>query len=172
MNEVFTLLPKPTVCRSVARRFGGIVLLGVSLLYASVAAAEICVYENHTGQMLYTNVSPGNGWTKHQCFATAEPPPEKKGAASGATRSTLPKISPEKQKERDAMRRKVIEDELNAESKLLNEARTAYANGAPPALPEEFLNPQKYAARIAQLRESLDLHERNVDALKKEIAKM
>ncbi|MDR2016579.1 MAG: hypothetical protein LBP90_03085 [Burkholderiales bacterium] len=146
---------------------------GISALYAGHAVAEICVFENDSGQMLYTNVSPGPDWKKRQCFATVEPPPAaKKDAASPAVRSTLPKVSSERQKERDAMRRKVIEDELTAESKLLEEARVAYANGAPPALPEEFLNPQKYAARIARLRESVGLHERNVEALKKEFARM
>ncbi|MDR0770851.1 MAG: hypothetical protein LBE75_06585 [Burkholderiales bacterium] len=144
------------------------------LLFAGHAAAEICVYESNAGQMLYTNVSPGPDWKKRQCFATAEPPAAapKKGVPSATARSTLPKVTSEKQRERDAMRRKVIEDELAAESALLEEARGAYANGAPPALAEEFLNPQKYSARIARLRESVDLHERNVEALRKEVAKM
>ncbi|MCL2297070.1 MAG: DUF4124 domain-containing protein [Proteobacteria bacterium] len=166
MNEVFISLLK-----SSARVAAG----GVLALCAGHALAEICVYENNAGQTLYTNVSPGADWKKRQCFATVEPPtpPAAKGAAATpAARSALPKVSAEKQKERDAMRRKVIENELAAESKLLEEARTAYANGAPPALPDEFLNPQKYAARIAQLRESVSLHERNVEALKKEIARM
>ncbi|MDR0247003.1 MAG: hypothetical protein LBI16_01180 [Burkholderiales bacterium] len=166
MKEVFTLFLK-----TASRVFAG----GVFVLCAGHAVAEICVYENNSGQTLYTNVSPGPDWKKRQCFATVEPPPSpaaKSTTATPAARSALPKVTTEKQKERDAMRRKVIEDELTAESKLLEEARTAYANGAPPALPEEFLNPQKYAARIAQLRESVGLHERNVDALKKEIAKM
>ncbi|MDR2173962.1 MAG: hypothetical protein LBE32_07165 [Burkholderiales bacterium] len=148
---------------------------GIFALYAGHAMAEICVYENNGGQTLYTNVSPGTDWKKRQCFATVEPPPApaaKSAAATPAVRSALPKVTPERQRERDAMRRKVIEDELVAESKLLEEARAAYANGAPAALPDEFLNPKKYAARIAHLRESVTLHERNVDALKKEIAKM
>ncbi|MDR0251541.1 MAG: hypothetical protein LBI35_09610 [Burkholderiales bacterium] len=148
---------------------------GVFALCVGHAVAEICAYENNGGQTLYTNVSPGPDWKKRQCFATIEPPSPpaaKSAAATPAARSALPRVSPERQRERDAMRRKVIEDELATESKLLEEARAAYANGAPPALPEEFLNPQKYAARIAQLRESVSLHERNVDALKKEIAKM
>ena len=155
-----------------------IVFVGsLSALYASHVVAEICAYENKSGQALYTNVAPGPDWKKRECFATVEPPPQpqsqaKKNTASPAARSALPKVTPEKQKERDAMRRKVIEDELAAESKLLEAARAAYANGAPPALPEEFLNPQKYAARLAQLRESIQLHERNVEALKKEIARM
>ncbi|MDR2710729.1 MAG: hypothetical protein LBB65_05300 [Burkholderiales bacterium] len=170
MKEVFAFHGKRTSL-SARCRFG-VFLPGFFLLYAGSAAAEICAYENADGQSLYTNVSPGGAWKKRECFATVETPPDKKGGTTTGARSALPKVTPEKQKERDAMRRKVIEDELNAESKLLESARAAYANGAPAALPDEFLNPKKYSARIAQLRESVDLHERNVEALKKEIAKM
>jgi hypothetical protein len=68
------------------------------------------------------------------------------------------------------MRRKVLGDELASEEKLLAEARAAYANGAPPASADEQANPQKYADRIAKLRQAVALHERNVDALRKELA--
>ncbi|MDR2244111.1 MAG: DUF4124 domain-containing protein [Burkholderiales bacterium] len=166
MKEIFT-----SFLRAASRVFAG----SIVVLCAGHAMAEICVYENNGGQTLYTNVSPGPDWKKRQCFATIEPaaaPAAKSTTATPAARSTLPRVTPERQRERDAMRRKVIEDELAAESKLLEEARAAYANGAPPALPDEFLNPQKYAARIAQLRDSVSLHERNVDALRKEIARM
>ena len=67
------------------------------------------------------------------------------------------------------MRRKVLTDELAAEEKLLAEARTTYANGAPVPLPEEQANAEKYRERIARLRQSVQLHERNVEALKKEL---
>ena len=67
------------------------------------------------------------------------------------------------------MRRKVLTDELAAEEKLLAEARTAYANGAPAPLPEEQANAEKYQQRIARLRQAVQLHERNIEALKKEL---
>ena len=50
------------------------------------------------------------------------------------------------------------------------EARVAYAGGAPPALPEEKEVPQKYAERLAKLRQGVVLHEKNIEALKKELA--
>ncbi len=74
------------------------------------------------------------------------------------------------QKGRDDVRRRVLQDELAAEEKLLAEARTAFADGAPPPLPEERANADKYRDRIARLRQAVVLHERNVDALKKELA--
>jgi hypothetical protein len=83
--------------------------------------------------------------------------------------STFPKVDPGTQRNRDDMRRKVLGDELASEEKLLAEARAAYGNGAPPALPDEQANPQKYADRIARLRQAVQLHERNIEALRKEI---
>jgi len=67
------------------------------------------------------------------------------------------------------MRRKVLGDELATEERLLGEARKAYGNGAPPALPEEKADADKYRERIARLRQAMQLHERNVEALRKEL---
>lgn len=91
--------------------------------------------------------------------------PAPKGSASG-----FPRIDAETQKGRDDVRRRVLRDELAAEEKLLAEARTAHADGAPAPLPEERANADKYRERIGRLRQAVVLHERNVDALKKEIA--
>ena len=68
------------------------------------------------------------------------------------------------------MRRSVLSDELSAEEKLLAEARAAYANGAPVPLPEEQADAEKYRQRIARLRQAVQLHERNIEALRKELA--
>ena len=68
------------------------------------------------------------------------------------------------------MRRRVLRDELAAEEKLLAESRASYADGAPPPLAEERTNADKYRERIARLRQAVVLHERNVEALRKEIA--
>jgi hypothetical protein len=81
----------------------------------------------------------------------------------------FPRVDPGTQKGRDDMRRKVLQDELATEEKLLGEARAAYNNGAPAALAEEQANPQRYADRIARLRQAVQLHERNVDALRREL---
>jgi len=86
------------------------------------------------------------------------------------TPAGFPRVDPETQKGRDGVRRKVLTDELAAEEKLLAEARTAYADGAPVPLPEERADAEKYRARIARLRQSTAVHEKNIEALKKELA--
>jgi hypothetical protein len=82
----------------------------------------------------------------------------------------FPKVDTATQRSRDEMRRKVLNDELASEEKLLAAARAAYGNGAPPATTDEQASPQKYAERIANLRQSVQLHERNIEALRKELA--
>lgn len=96
----------------------------------------------------------------------------RKGAPSNKSTPTpagFPKVDADTQRTRDDMRRKVLSDELGAEEKLLVEARTTYANGAPVPLPEEQGNAEKYRERIARLRQSMQLHERNIAALRKEL---
>jgi hypothetical protein len=99
-------------------------------------------------------------------------PPRRAGNAAASTPppTNLPRVDAATQKGRDELRRKVLQDELAVEEKLLGDARTAYANGAPPALPEERGQPQRYGERIARLRQSVQLHERNIEALRKELA--
>jgi hypothetical protein len=54
--------------------------------------------------------------------------------------------------------------------KLLGEARVAYGNGAPQPLADEQNDAERYRQRIAKLRQAVQLHERNVEALRKELA--
>ena len=81
----------------------------------------------------------------------------------------LPRVDSVTQKGRDDLRRKVLQDELATEEKLLLESRTAFSNGAPAASADEQKDPQRYADRIAKLRQAVQLHERNVDALRREL---
>lgn len=104
--------------------------------------------------------------------ATIADPPDttRKSVAATPTPAGFPKVDPATQKGRDDIRRKVLGEELDTEEKLLTEARTAYADGAPPPLPDERANVEKYRERIARLRQSVTVHEKNVEALKKELA--
>ena len=103
----------------------------------------------------------------------AEPAPASRAAPRASATpppAGFPKVDAGTQKGRDDVRRKVLSDELSTEEKLLVEARTAYADGAPPALPEEKSDVEKYRDRIARLRQAVGMHEKNVEALKKELA--
>jgi hypothetical protein len=107
--------------------------------------------------------------------ASNEPPPRSNApradtrTASAPSPAGFPRVDAATQKSRDDMRRKVLSDELASEEKLLNEARTAYGNGAPPPLPEEEKDADKYRQRLGRLRQAVQLHERNVEAIRKEL---
>ena len=90
-------------------------------------------------------------------------------AAPGTAPAAFPRIDAGTQRSRDDLRRKVLADELANEEKMLAEARVAYADGSPPSSPDEKAQPQKYADRIAKLRQVVQLHERNIEALKREM---
>jgi len=121
---------------------------------------------NVAGFSAYFNADVGGGDRN----AKRPAPPPVASTASAPPPANLPRVDAATQKGRDELRRKVLQDELTAEDKLLVEARTAYANGAPAALPDELGQPQRYAERIARLRQSVQLHERNIEALRKELA--
>jgi hypothetical protein len=86
------------------------------------------------------------------------------------TPAGFPKVDAGTQKGRDILRNKVLTDELATEEKLLAEARAAYGDGTPPPLPDEKANAQKYADRLSRLRQNVALHEKNIEALKRELA--
>jgi len=142
----------------------------VPLALAAPAMADICKYVDRDGNLHYTNVAPEKGWKKLSCGVGGSTAPGEKGAKSAPGPAGFPKVDTGTQKGRDDLRRKVLTEELATEEKLLAEARVAYAGGAPPALPEEREVPQKYAERLAKLRQGVVLHEKNIEALKKELA--
>lgn len=144
-------------------------------LFAAAATAEICKYADPAGNIHYTNVPPDKSWRKLSCANGDEPQRKTGSGAAPATRAAatppgFPRVDTATQKGRDDVRRKVLADELASEEKLLGEARVAYADGAPTPLPEEKTDAEKYRQRIARLRQAVGLHEKNVEALKKEIA--
>jgi hypothetical protein len=155
-----------------ARRNAAPLLALLAFAAATSVDAAICKYIDADGAIHYTNVSPDRGWRKLSCDIADDAPRPKagSGAAKSPTPTGFPRVEPEAQKSRDELRRKVLADELASEEKLLAEARTAYDNGAPVPLAEEQSDAEKYRQRIARLRQAVQLHERNIEALRKELA--
>jgi len=118
-----------------------------------------------SGAFSYFNV-PGTESHSPEPVITKRPPST---ASSTPPASGFPRVDAATQRSRDDLRREVLGDELATEEKLLADARTAYGNGAPAPLPEEKSDTEKYRQRIARLRQSVELHERNIEALRKEL---
>jgi hypothetical protein len=140
-----------------------------ALMLAPCAFADICKYVDAEGNMHYTNVAPEKGWKKLSCGVGDETRGDR-SAKGSPTPAGFPKVDADTQRGRDGLRRKVLSDELDTEEKLLVEARTAYGDGAPPPLADEQKDAQKYANRLAKLRQTVNLHEKNIEALRKELA--
>jgi hypothetical protein len=111
-----------------------------------------------TGAEAFFNVPDGS-----------RPEPAPASAKSGSSPSSFPRVDADTQKARDDLRHKVLADELATEQKLLADAQAEYGSGAPAPLPEEKADAERYRQRIERLRQSVQLHERNIDALKKEL---
>jgi len=149
--------------------------LGAAVL-ANGAYADICKYIDPQGNTHYSNLPPEKGWRRLGCTVSDNSPLRNDStvarapATSTPTPQGFPRIDASTQKGRDDMRKKVLSDELAAEEKLLAESRSQYADGAPPPLPEERADAEKYRARIGRLRQAVSLHEKNIEALRKELA--
>jgi hypothetical protein len=156
---------------------GALVAAGLVAAAATAlpAQAEICKYADAEGNVHYTNLAPEKGWKRLGCTNGGDATMRRSASSGSSARSAptpagFPRIDAETQRGRDDVRRKVLAEELTSEEKLLAEAKSAYADGAPVPLPEEKADAEKYRARIARLRQSVGLHEKNIEALKKEIA--
>ncbi|MEW6314003.1 MAG: DUF4124 domain-containing protein [Pseudomonadota bacterium] len=150
------------------------ILLPLILLAASAARADMCKYVDSDGHVTYSNV-PVRGAKKEKCF---EPPQPSSGTTSRPKvvpqqqPDDFPSVDSETQKKRDDTRRKIIEDELLAEERSLEEARRALAEGEAVRLGDERNNYQKYLDRVQGLKDTVELHEKNISALKEELAGM
>jgi hypothetical protein len=146
-------------------------------LFAGSGHATLCKYVDDRGQVTYSD-APVKGATKASCFEAPPvpppPPPQQRTTAPGATQAPsggLPNVDPATQKKRDESRRKILESELASEEQALAGARKALADGESVRLGDER-NYQRYLDRIQGLKERVAQHERNVAALRQELANL
>lgn len=106
--------------------------------------------------------------------------PAPKAAAKTPTPAAFPKVDDNTQKARDTDRRRILDSELATEQKNLSEAKKALAEQEATILPSERMQTRtgggisggKVEERIAPYRDKVALHERNIEAIQKEIAKL
>jgi len=96
-------------------------------------------------------------------------PGRKAGSAQSQTPSDFPRVEGKTQRERDDVRRKILEDELHTEEQALAEAQQALQEGESTRLGTER-NYQRYLDRVQTLKSNVDLHEKNVSAIRKELS--
>lgn len=92
-------------------------------------------------------------------------------AATNPAAVGFPQVSPADQRSRDQSRRQLLEFELASEQAALQAAETALAEQEAVRLGDER-NYQKVLDRLQPFRDRVELHKRNLDALRGEIARL
>ncbi|MDC8757244.1 DUF4124 domain-containing protein [Janthinobacterium fluminis] len=90
-------------------------------------------------------------------------------APAPVTPADFPKVESGEQRARDNDRRQILLDELKAEEHKLAALRLEYKGGEPERNGNER-NYAKYQERVAQMKDNIGRAEKNVEALKREIA--
>ncbi|CAH1082230.1 conserved hypothetical protein [Candidatus Nitrotoga sp. 1052] len=144
--------------------------------YISWAQAEIYKKVDADGHVTYSS-TPTKGSKKIDLGPlTIVPSPAR--AHNNVTPSASLKVDSATQKNRDNLRRKILEEELSTEQKLVEEARQNLINGKgqPEILKDKdgnnYRNAAKYEENIKALQGQVTLHEKNVEALRTELLKL
>ncbi|MBZ0093177.1 MAG: DUF4124 domain-containing protein [Burkholderiales bacterium] len=137
-----------------------------ALWLPAIAHAEIYKYVGKDGRITYSNV-PVKGAKKIELEPINTFPAAKRKPAP----ADFPSVNGETQKKRDDTRRKILLDELATEQKQLDEAKQALSEGEAVRLGGEK-NYQKYLDRIQSLKDNVTRHEKNIEALRTEIANL
>lgn len=141
-----------------------IILFGLHLS----AYAEIYKYVDENGRVTYSNIAK-KGAKKLDLEPISTISGTKPKSASSPTPSSFPKVDGETQRKRDDVRRRLLEEELANEQKQLAAAQQALKEGEGVRLGNEK-NYQKYLDRVQGLKDEVTAHEKNLEALQKELA--
>ena len=136
------------------------------MLVGAHAGAEIYKKVDEDGRVTYSNV-PSKGAQKLNLEPLNTVPASKPKTQSP---DNFPKVDSDTQKGRDYKRRQILESELAQEMNQLEEAKKALAEGQEVRLGDERHNYQKYLDRVQRLKDAVAEHEKNIDALREEMA--
>jgi hypothetical protein len=147
-------------------------LLAVLMVCPSLVQAEIYKAVDENGHVTYSS-TPIKGGKK----INLEPLPTM-DAPSRSSPENFPRVDGETQKNRDDTRYMILQNELSEEERMLAQARQNLQEGE--ANPEVFRgkdgrtyrNVAKYNEKVKTLSDQVELHQKNVDALKTELSRL
>ncbi|MDR1708465.1 MAG: DUF4124 domain-containing protein [Candidatus Accumulibacter sp.] len=146
-------------------------------LFAGFGARAEPMYEcvDEDGHKTFSNIKSEN---KGRCTvmnlgpATSVPPPPRAAARPSApSPAGFPKVGEDAQKARDNDRRRILENELQAEQRSLDQARKDLAHQEGIRTGNER-NYQRVLDRLEPYKNKVALHERNIEAIERELAKL
>jgi hypothetical protein len=160
-------------------------LLLLAGLAAHEARADSVIYKcvDQNGRVEFTDINkPGCKVLDLPGYVASTPAPAPRAAPAVAMRqgagrpaaaspnpAGFPRVDTATQKARDDDRRAILGDELRAEERKLTDLKRDFNNGEPERQGNEK-NYAKYQERVAQMRDNIGRSEKNVEALKREIA--
>jgi len=97
------------------------------------------------------------------------PPPAVKQAPAARSPSSFPKESPSERASAKGRQRDILEKELATEQQLLTKARQALAEQEQVRMGDER-NYARVLERLQPYKDSVQTHEKNIEALKRELA--
>jgi hypothetical protein len=140
-------------------------------IYPMMVQADIYKSVDADGHVTYSS-TPIKGGKK----LNLEPLPTMMPAAKPSASENFPRVDNQTQRGRDETRRKILQDELDAEEKLLEEANKNLNDASPEVFKgpdgKTFRNVAKYDEKVKPLKEQVDLHTKNIEALKTELSKL
>lgn len=147
-------------------------LLFVLLLTTCAGAVRAEIYEciDESGNRRFTNIkAEARGCKQLNVGPVNSVPAPPKPAAKSGTPASFPKVDAQTQQQRDVERRKILEQELANEQKLLEQARKELAEQESIRTGGER-NYQRVLDRLEPFQKRVQLHEGNIANLKKELS--
>lgn len=154
-------------------------ILMLLLMSARLAQAEIYECIDSSGNKRFTNVKAEAAGCKPMNLppVPSVPPPSKavpknsdaRAPAAAAASGNFPKVDAPTQQQRDAERRRILEQELANEQKLLDLAKKDLAEQEGMRLGSER-NYQRVLDRLEPFQKKVALHESNIANLRKELS--
>jgi hypothetical protein len=140
------------------------------VLLAPPASADIWECIDQNGNKRFTNIkSESKGCRLLDVKVPNTVPGTRPPAKLGESPRNFPKVDGDTQKSRDVERRKILEQELANEQKLLDQARKELADQESVRLGNER-NYQRVLDRLEPYKKKVKLHEDNVANLRRELA--
>jgi len=150
----------------------GILAALLLALPAAPALADIWECTDQNGNKRFTNIkaeAKGCRLMEVKVPINTVPAAPRPSAKAAESPKNFPKIDSDTQRGRDAERRRILEQELASEQKLLDDARKELAEQESQRLGSER-NYQRVLDRLEPYKKKVKLHEDNIANLRRELA--
>jgi hypothetical protein len=157
-------------------------ILIVSAVGYAHAQSDVFLCVNDNGSREYKNTGATKGCKRVDLqginmipapasTANAKPVVQTVAARTTASPPDFPRIDSSTQRARDNDRRQILLDEMKAEAAKLEGLKKDFNNGEPERQGNER-NYAKYQERVASMQEDINRAEKNIEALKREMANL